>query len=156
MRENKTIIEDHILKIIQKNEIREQVILQNMLKKLGYDVAQATLSRYLQKLKIAKVSGIYKVIDFHALISPVVLNMQVSTFGLIVLHTHPGNANSLGYFIDQKYVTYDNASENQSGILGTIAGDDTVLIIIKSKNDLKKVISLLKKEFPNLNNIGST
>lgn len=142
------IIDGHILNIIQNNEILEQGDLQKLLQERGYDIPQATLSRRLKKLKIAKVSGIYKVIDFNQPHLPLVLNIQVSDFGLIVLHTHPGQANSLAYFLDQKYVSYSPRDTKKSGILGTIAGDDTVLLIVKSKQDIDHVLSILQKEFP--------
>ena len=146
-----TVLDGYILNIIQGHKIAEQMELQHHLKARGYDIPQATLSRRLKKLKIAKVSGIYKVIDFAASNLPLVLSIHVSEFGLIVLHTEPGNASSLGYFIDQKYVSYYSSYEKDSGILGTIAGDDTLLLIIKSKERLDKVMHLLHAEFPYLN-----
>jgi transcriptional regulator of arginine metabolism len=144
------VLDRYIVNIIQSSEIHEQVDLQNMLKERGYDIPQATLSRRLKKLKIAKVSGTYKVIDLQSSALPIVLNIQVSEFGLIIMHTYPGNANSLAYFIDQKYVTYHPQTPIDSGILGTIAGDDTVLLIIKSREDLIKVLDLMRKDFPHL------
>lgn len=143
-------IEGHILNIIQNHEVPEQSHLQEMLKKRSFDIPQATLSRKLKKLKIAKVAGIYKVIDFNIPNLPLVLNIQISEFGFIVLHTHPGNANSLAYFIDQKFVTYHPQVPKHSGILGTIAGDDTVLVLIKTKKDMESVKTLLLEEFPYL------
>lgn len=145
-----TILDGHILNIVQTEEIAEQIDLQNSLKSRGYVIPQATLSRRLKKLKIAKISGIYQVVDFNVPNLPLVLNIQVSDFGLIVLHTHPGNASSLAYFIDKKYVSFSLQNTKHSGILGTIAGDDTVLLIIKDKNELKNVIELLQSEFPYL------
>ena len=73
--------------------------LQHYLKERGYDVPQATLSRRLKKLKIAKVSGTYKVVDFRTSNLPLVHSIQISDYGLIVIHTDPGNASSIGYFI---------------------------------------------------------
>jgi transcriptional regulator of arginine metabolism len=144
------IIDGHILNIIQNSEIHEQTDLQDFLKNRGFNIPQATLSRRLKKLKIAKVSGIYKVIDFNMPTLPIVLNIQASDFGIIILHTHPGNANSLAYFIDQKYVSFHAQDVKNSGILGTIAGDDTVLLVLKSKDHIKKVLEILKEEFPYL------
>lgn len=146
-----TVIDGHILSIIQNHEIVEQLDLQKILKERGHEIPQATLSRRLKKLNIAKIAGIYKIIDLNMPNLPLVLNLQVSEFGLIVLHTQPGNANSLAYYIDQKYVSYHARQQKNSGILGTIAGDDTVLLIIKSKIDLKNVLSIFHKEFPYLN-----
>ncbi len=149
--ESKKVIENHIVNIVQNELVREQGDLQDILKLRGYDIPQATLSRKLKKLNIAKVDGVYKIIDFGSFPLPVVLNMKVSDFGLIILHTHPGNANSLAYFIDQKYVSYDVDDHQKSLILGTIAGDDTVMIIVKNKSALKEVIALFESLFPYLN-----
>ena len=139
-----------ILTIVQAQNIFEQSDLQESLKSRGYDIPQATLSRRLKKLNIAKVAGIYKVIDYNQPGLPLVLNIQISDFGLIVLQTHPGNASSLAYYIDRKYVAYNPQSPTNSGILGTIAGDDTILLIIKSKNDLDKIMGFLRQDFPYL------
>jgi transcriptional regulator of arginine metabolism len=144
------ILDGHILSIVQTQEILEQIDLQAKLKERGYDIPQATLSRRLKKLKIAKVAGVYRVVDFNMPSLPLVLNIQISDSGLIILHTHPANANSLASFIDRKYVAFSPQSSNNSGILGTIAGDDTVLLIIKTKNSLAGVLQLLQDEFPYL------
>lgn len=144
------LLDDMILSIVQTERIAEQADLQHSLNRRGYDIPQATLSRRLKKLNVAKVAGFYKVIDYNQPGLPLVLNIQVSEFGLIVLHTHPGNANSLAYFIDQKYVCYSPHDTKESGILGTIAGDDTVLLIIKNKVDQAKIYDLLQEEFPYL------
>ncbi|MGL5742363.1 MAG: arginine repressor [Legionella sp.] len=147
-------LDGHILNIVQTETIAEQIDLQNQLKKRGYNIPQATLSRRLKKLKIVKLGGAYQVVDFTLPNLPIVLNMQVSDYDLIVLHTHPGNANGLAFFIDRKYVSYSSQSTQDSGILGTIAGDDTVLVIVKNKEQLKNVIQQLHDEFPYLRHIA--
>ncbi|MCW8450963.1 arginine repressor [Legionella quinlivanii] len=141
---------DHlILSIVQIKPIAEQADLQASLKEKGYDIPQATLSRRLKKLKIAKVGGIYQLIEpQQASGLPIVTNIQYSQYGLVVLQTHPGNANSLAYYLDRKYVAFNSLEETSSGILGTIAGDDTILLIIRGPADLDGVKRLLKKEFP--------
>ncbi|AGJ99796.1 ArgR family transcriptional regulator [Wolbachia endosymbiont of Carposina sasakii] len=141
---------EHILNIIQNHEILEQSDLQILLKERGHNIPQATLSRKLKKLKIAKVAGMYKVIDINQYRLPLILNMQISDFGLIVLHTQPGQASSLAYFLDQKYVIYSLNNSKNIGIIGTIAGDDTVLLIIKSKAELNKVLQSIYETFPYL------
>ncbi len=143
------VLDRYILDIIQTTEIREQKDLQEVLKERGQEVPQATLSRHLKRLKIAKIDGIYKVIDFLQQSLPLVLNLQISEYGMIVMHTHPGQANSLAYFIDRKYVSYTH-KESANGILGTIAGDDTVLLIIKGKESLKEVLITIHQAFPYL------
>ena len=145
-----TVLDGHILSIVQTEEIHEQIDLQTKLKERGYDTPQATLSRRLKKLKIAKVAGTYRVVDFNMPSLPLVLNIQISESGLIVLHTHPGNASSLASFIDRKYVAFSPQSSANSAILATLAGDDTVLLVIKSKVSLPGVLELLQEEFPYL------
>jgi transcriptional regulator of arginine metabolism len=145
-----TLLDGHILNIVQTEKISEQSDLQKSLTERGYTIPQATLSRRLKKLKIAKVAGVYQVVDFNIPNLPLVLNIQVSDFGLIVLHTHPGNANSLAYYIDKKYVSFSMQGNKNIGILGTIAGDDTVLLIVKSMEKQEEVLQLLRTEFPYL------
>ncbi len=144
------ILDGYILNIIQSHKIREQSELQQKLKERGQDIPQATLSRHLKRLKIAKVSGIYKIFDYNTPTLPLVLNVQVSEFGLIIMQTHPGNAGSLAYWLDRKYVSYSPQEPKKFGILGTIAGDDTVVLIMKTKSDVDKVLQLLQKSFPYL------
>ncbi|KTD65162.1 arginine repressor [Legionella shakespearei] len=147
-----SVLEDVILLIVQTENIAEQSDLQQSLKKRGYDIPQATLSRWLKKMKIAKVSGYYKVIDYNQPGLPLVLNIQFSDFGMVILQTHPGNANSLAYYLDRKYISFSIKETSSSGILGSIAGDDTVLLIIKSKAHQQHVHDILQSEFPYLFN----
>lgn len=144
-----TTLDAHILNIVQTKQVTEQSELQKQLEAKGYDVPQATLSRRLKKLHIAKVGGVYKLIDFNMPNLPLVLSMQVSAFGLIVLHTPPGNANSVASFIDQKYVS--QGKDTQSiGLLGTIAGDDTLLLICRDQTSIEPIKAMLKQAFPYL------
>jgi transcriptional regulator of arginine metabolism len=147
---DKNIIENHILNIIQKEEVREQSDLQELLKSRGFDIPQATLSRRLKKLNIAKIGGIYKIIDLGTSNLPVVLNMQISDSGIIVLHTHPGNANSLAAYIDHKYVDFSKDDAKNSGVLGTLAGDDTVLVVVKNQESMAVVKIVFYELFPYL------
>lgn len=144
------IIEGHMLNLVQTHSIREQSELQELMKERGFDIPQATLSRKLKKMKIAKVDGIYKVIQFNMPILPPILNLQVSESGIMVLHVHPGQASSLAYFFDQKYVSFSAQNPSNSGILGTVAGDDTVILILRSKADVSKIMKLIEEDFPYL------
>ena len=60
-----TVLDGHILNIIQNSQISEQSELQDLLQNRGFDIPQATLSRRLKKLKIAKVAGVYQVVEFN-------------------------------------------------------------------------------------------
>ncbi len=144
------IIEEHILNLVQTHHIQEQSELQELLKVRGFDVPQATLSRKLKKMKIAKVDGIYKVVQFNLPILPPILNLQISESGIMVLHVHPGQASSLAYFFDQKYVSFSVQNLSNTGILGTVAGDDTVILVLRSKADVPKVLEAIQEDFPYL------
>ena len=141
------VIEGHILNLVQTQSIYEQSELQELLKKRGFNIPQATLSRKLKKMKIAKVEGVYKVINFNQPNMPIILNMQISESGIIVLHVHPGHAGSLAAYFDQKYVSFSLHSSKISGVLGTIAGDDTVILIIRSKADLPNILKDIHEDF---------
>lgn len=140
-------IDNLIINIIKEREIAEQSHLQGYLQQKGYEIPQATLSRRLKKLNIAKVAGIYRMVGLNAPALPQVLHIQISDHGLIVLQTHPGHAGSLAFYLDQTYVTYHPQQPKNSGILGTIAGDDTVLLITQGMNSVEKVLELLYKDF---------
>ena len=98
-----------------------------------------------KKLNIAKVGGVYRMIQTSTPILPHVMSIKVSKFGFVVIQTLPGNANALAYFLDQ---TYAHAPQSDSGILGTIAGDDTVLVLIRGPEEMEGTLSLLKNHFP--------
>jgi transcriptional regulator of arginine metabolism len=148
--EKDTILDSCMINIVQNETIKEQADLQEKLKQQGYNIPQATLSRRLKKLKIAKLDGVYRVVGAHTAHLPTILKMQVSDSGLIVMHTHPGQASSLAYFLDSTYV---HCAEQQT-ILGTIAGDDTVLIITQGQKNLADVLAKLGRNFPYLYRIA--
>ncbi len=148
------ILDEHIINIIQSNEIAEQSELQEILKQRGYEIPQATLSRRLKKLHIIKIQGIYKPFQVQQSHLPTILNMQISEYGIIVLHTNPGQASSLAYFLDKKYVSYSSDETKKSGILGTIAGDDTIILILKSSSFFDHAYKLLLEDFPYLSDMN--
>lgn len=143
-------IDTHLINLVQTQTIREQSELQQLMCKRGYDIPQATLSRRLKKLKVAKIDGAYQLVEHNLPNLPVILNIKVSDFGLLILHTYPGSASSLAYFIDQKFVDFHPQSQKNTAILGTIAGDDTVLLIVESQSKLKAVMESLERVFPYL------
>ena len=126
--------------LIRSGEVREQSQLQQLLEERGYALPQATLSRRLKKLGIVKIAGVYQSLEVPRASVPHILSIQESAFGFFVLHTMPGSASALAYAIDQQYVEVKGDS---AAILGTIAGDDTVLVLIKSPQDMDTARDLL-------------
>lgn len=139
-----------ILNAITEYEISTQEELTDCLQKKGFDVSQATVSRDINELNLIKVEGkvkkfkyfkpeiksgesLQKLID---LLKQVTISVD-STNNLIVLKTLSGNAGTAGMVVDHM---------NLVGVMGTISGDDTLLIIAKSNSDaeiIKKTLSAL-------------
>ena len=74
--------------------------------------------------------------------SPPIYKIDAAEPNLLVLHTHAGYASSLAENIDRALTDLEG-----SGVLGTIAGDDTVLLIVQNKEALQKIFSHLQEKF---------
>lgn len=123
--------------LISTQEISNQDELLKKLEDLEIVITQATLSRDLRELKVSKVPNlqgnyVYRLTETETMNSIQTHDDKVTlTFSnnLVVVKTKPGYANRIGFEID-------NAHFNS--ILGTIAGDDTVLIIMKETKDPRR------------------
>lgn len=133
-----------IREIIQNNEIETQDELVEALRTAGYHVTQATVSRDIKELHLMKVpmdDGRYKYsIPVDQRYNPVQKLKRTlmdnfvhidSTNNLIVMKCLPGTANSIAVLMD---------SIEWSEIMGTICGDDTMLIICRTKEDSDKIV----------------
>ena len=129
--------QSHILEIISKNEISTQSELLKALRNDGFDVTQATVSRDIKELGLIKTSahnGRYKYTSSQAnsvpsnqhlnIFSGTITNIS-SALHTIVIHTYPGMAPAVAASLDSS-IAID--------ILGSIAGDDTILLICESEN----------------------
>ncbi|MFN7251134.1 MAG: transcriptional regulator AhrC/ArgR [Anaerobacillus sp.] len=128
-----------IREIIANREIETQDDLVENLKNAGFNVTQATVSRDIKELHLVKVpmqDGRYKYsLPADQRFNPLqkLKRSLMDSFvtidhanNLIVMKTLPGNANAVGALID-------NLDWNE--ILGTICGDDTILIICRTTED---------------------
>lgn len=136
-----------ISQIIEQKKIRSQRELADELFELGIDVAQPTLSRDLDDLSVGKdragfyVLGEIELADEQRLtrnLRDLMLSIDKSE-QLCVLRTPPGGAHLLAGSIDQSRI---------SGLLGTIAGDDTILMIARDSDAAERIVAdfLLKAE----------
>nr|WP_319270471.1 arginine repressor [uncultured Draconibacterium sp.] len=148
---NKVQRQREIRKIIQRGSVHSQDELLVELKRRGFELTQATLSRDLKVLQVAKVPHpskgyVYTIPDngkMEQVNSEHIIRINYLADGfkdiqfsgnLAVLRTLPGYANSIAAVID---------SASPWEILGTVAGDDTILIIQRegiSKNDLTEAL----------------
>lgn len=145
-----------ILDIILKNKIHDHHDLLRKLKDHHIHLTQSTLSRRLNKLGIAKIQGSYQKVLTPASSLPPLLNIETSPPNLIVLHTFPGHAGAVGIHLDHlrtnhqesnKGKTTDTPESPLGGFLGTIAGDDTILVIVKNQTFIEPLKSLIAQEF---------
>lgn len=133
-----------IREIVTNEEIETQDDLVQRLREEGFNVTQATVSRDIKELHLVKVplaDGRYKYsLPKEQRFNPIqklkraLIDSFVSidyTNNLIVMKTLPGNANAIGALIDNL---------DWEEIMGTICGDDTILIICK-KNEHSSLVT---------------
>lgn len=140
--------------IISSKEVGSQDELLQELTKEGFRLTQATLSRDLKQLKVAKAASMngnyvyvlpnntmYKrMTEQHTASEMLMYNGFISidfSANLAVIRTRPGYASRLAYDIDTR--EFDE-------ILGTIAGDDTIMLVMRegcTRTDLKSALSLV-------------
>src|SRR5688572_3653082 len=115
-----------ILNLVRKRRVRTQEDLAHELKNGGIEATQVTLSRDLRELGLVKTAEGYREIASEPARPPIqnivaeFLQDIRAAKNLLVLRTSPGNANTLAVALDR---------EDWTDVVGTIAGDDTVLVI---------------------------
>lgn len=131
-----------ILRIVRHQVIRSQNQLRDVLAHEGFDVGQGTLSRDVRELGIIKTTGpdgapVYAVPPDVADPTPAFQRLMPALFlqaegvdHFLVIRTLTGGAQPLAVAIDH---------EEWDEILGTIAGDDTILVILRSPKHLAAV-----------------
>ncbi len=135
-----------ILSIIAENEVENQEILRNILIERGYNVTQATISRDINELNLEKaisnsgVSCYMKAhrasgVHFENIFKQSVIRID-SAGNIVCVKCRSGLANAACATLDSMNIDY---------VVGTIAGDDTFFILVRTENDAKTLISYLKK-----------
>lgn len=144
-----------IQRILKEYEIHSQEELLERLEKANLSITQATLSRDLKILGVAKISDnksgyLYqlplqsKLGDYqNAFIKDLQQGIMTIAFSgsLAVIKTRIGHGNCVALALDQL---------EWEGVLGTIAGDDTVLAVIDEKTTKKDFLTKLSALVPNL------
>jgi transcriptional regulator of arginine metabolism len=125
---NKSFRQGQILKLVRSRNIHTQEELANLLHGLGIAATQVTLSRDIRELGLIKTSHGYMRApeapapagpDFATVARESLLDVRVAQ-NLLVLRTPPAMANPLASALDHA---------DWPEIIGTIAGDDTVLVV---------------------------
>lgn len=124
---NKAYRQGQILKLIRSKRIQTQDDLARELKdSYGIETTQVTLSRDIRELGLLKTPEGYRQVeaapagpDFATVAAEFLHDARVAQ-NLLVLRTSPGNANALAVALDK---------EDWPDVVGTIAGDDTILVV---------------------------
>lgn len=144
--------------IISSQQLGSQEELLAALQREGFKLTQATLSRDLKQLKVAKaasMNGNYVyVLPNETMYKRISTPQQVRTMlqepgfqsinfsgNMGVIKTRPGYASSIAWHIDNSDIP---------PILGTIAGDDTIFIVIKQGYTDREVVAALSNVVPNI------
>ena len=138
---NKTFRQGQILKLIHSKDLHTQEEVAAELKQVaGIVASQVTVSRDIQELGLVKTDQGYRQIkperlgnDLPTVVVEFLQDIRVAQ-NLVVLKTSSGNANALAVAIDK---------DNWPEIVGTIAGDDTILIVSPDQPTAEQVRSKL-------------
>ena len=141
---------EFIIQLIENNEISKQDELVKLLSQNGYKATQATISRDINELGLIKVAGEsvkskyalpkqkddMHVTDEQAitLLRTFILSIE-NAQNLVVIKTLQGNGSACGMVIDKI---------KPEGVVGSIAGDDTLLIVTHNVQDALKVVNFIK------------
>ena len=144
-----------ILELIKENDVETQSELLEMLKNDGFHVTQATVSRDIKEMRLIKIlgnSGAYKYAaevisnedrkSHFYLFSTAVTSIDYA-HSLVVIKTRIGMAQAVCAALD---------STDRSGVLGTIAGDDTIFVATRTDSVAASLAADLKKMMNNKSN----
>ena len=144
---NKPDRQSTILDIIGSRRVSSQEELRRLLRSRGWDVTQATLSRDLRDLRVARVpspdgprysapeSPASSAIAIESILPQLFLRAD-GVGELIVIRTIPGGAQSAAVALD---------SQGWPDVLGTVGGDDTVLIVCRSAAGRQRLLQRIRE-----------
>ncbi|ABR48663.1 arginine repressor, ArgR [Alkaliphilus metalliredigens QYMF] len=132
-----------ILEIIDTMEIETQEELSEELRKIGFNVTQATVSRDIKELRLIKVlskSGNYKYATLRSqenvlsdrlvrLFKDSILSIEYAG-NIMVMKTLAGAAQAAASAID---------AVDLKGVMGTIAGDDTIFVVVRDQDQMQEI-----------------
>jgi transcriptional regulator of arginine metabolism len=142
---SKVARQNTILELVQQEAIANQEQLRRLLARQGFDVTQATLSRDINELALVKTTAGYSIArgdqqvepGYHSagrLVREFVVEVREAQ-NLLVIKTATGSAQPVAAAID---------SEGWTEIVGTVGGDDTILVISQSKKNAHRISLRIK------------
>ena len=137
-----------ILELLRTEPVKTQAELRAKLARRGIRVTQATVSRDIEELGVAKTREGYRVPEARAPVAPPQPSLALilkeflrevrQAANLVIVKTHPGNAHSVAVALD---------AEGWPEVAGTVAGDDTIFVAAVDAREAsrvrKKLLALL-------------
>lgn len=134
-----------LLDIVSRERVFSQEELIQKLAERGISATQATLSRDLKALNLVKVSGQGYVLPQEKKSGASSLAMGIVSLeingNIGVLHTQPGLAPAIALMLDRKFM---------APVMGTIAGDDTVLLAFRQGFSANQILEAFSKILPDI------
>ena len=123
-----------IRQLVQESALHSQAELRAKLRSAGFRASQPVLSRDLRLLRVAKEAGVYRIREPER-VTPLaalksLLRSSEPAHELVLLRCEPGAASAVARALE---------AEELEGVVGTVAGDDTVLIALDSKAAAQRV-----------------
>lgn len=119
--------------LVRLERMRTQRDLVERLQERGFDCTQATVSRDIADLGLVKTeSGVYALpqdLALHRLLTDMAVSVE-DAGNIIVVKTRPGGASMVGEIIDNAEI---------AGLVGTIAGDNTIMVVTKTPEDALRI-----------------
>ena len=142
---------EKIIEIINRTQVASQEDLLKLLQDKGFRLTQATLSRDLKQLKVVKMPAEHRGYKYvipettaksakKATVDGGFVSIEFSG-NLVVIKTRPGYAAGIASDID---------SLDAPDILGSIAGDDTILLIMRENIPRQEILKTLSTIIPNI------
>ena len=115
--------------LLREQRVQSQTELLGLLERKGISISQPMLSRDLRALKAAKQEGAYQVVEPER-VTPLtalssLLRSSAPAAAFEVVHCEPGAASAVARALE---------AEGIEGVVGTVAGDDTVLVAVTTKS----------------------
>ncbi len=120
-----------ILDLVNRGSVHTQGEIATALTRRGMRATQATISRDIQELGLVRSGGGYR--SSTALVRELVLSIELVE-SMAVIRTPPGTANMVARRIDEAALP---------GVAGTVAGDDTIIAVLRRPNAARQLKELL-------------
>ena len=131
--------QDAIRDIVRNKDVRTQRVLVDELRAMGFDCTQATVSRDIADMGLRKLpEGIYVLAeDLHLqrMVSVLVTGV-LRTDNLVMIKAQPGTASGIAAAVD---------AAELPDVLGSLAGNDTILVIAQTAEDGERLEALINK-----------